>query len=169
MTAQFKTKEISVRERLNALDCLPAQVAGKQDKYNNDAVGKDIGGGEVQWPDGSITGGNSNGTYTKWPNGVVEVIMEKNPDGIAVTDTLGETFQSGNILVYTPLVLLTTSYLSAEFSSQSGAEIVVSVLRIVADLSYVDVSNYGLRVQSYVSLTLGTAGSIKAKAIGTWK
>jgi len=27
MTAQFKTKELSVRERLNALDCLPAQVA----------------------------------------------------------------------------------------------------------------------------------------------
>jgi len=63
MPAVFKQEEISVREELNALSNLPDVDPG---------YGVDIGGGETEWGDGSITGSNSNGSYTKWPNGDLE-------------------------------------------------------------------------------------------------
>jgi len=68
MPATFKQKSISVREELNALQ-------GLKDRSVDPGYCTDIGGGETLWGDGSITGENSNGSYTKWPNGDLECVL----------------------------------------------------------------------------------------------
>jgi len=67
MPVQFLAPEISVREELNALQ-------GLKDRSVDPGYGTPIGGGETLWGDGSITGSNSNGSYTKWPNGDLIII-----------------------------------------------------------------------------------------------
>jgi len=87
---QFLAPEISVRTELNALSNVSAELSQKQDKYDSDSVGVDIGGGETLWGDGSITSETVLGTvampgtyvlkmnssYIKHANGNCDILMQ---------------------------------------------------------------------------------------------
>jgi len=103
MSATFRQPEISVREELNALSNVPAELSQKQDKYDSDAVGVDIGGGETLWGDGSITGSNNSGSYTKWPNGDLECSVHKILQQLVTSEAVGVLYQTVEVIAEAPM------------------------------------------------------------------
>ena len=91
MPVQFLQGEISAREQFNSL-------AGLKDRSVDPGFGQDIGGNETLWGDGSITGSNSNGLYTKWPNGDLE--CSGTIFGIDVDTARGSIFYGIGTVVY---------------------------------------------------------------------
>lgn len=150
MSATFKQPEISVREELNSLpqyENLTPEEMG---------TGTDIGGGETLWGDGSITGSNSNGTYTKWPNGDLEC---RGITGSITTSTLVSGVYNGSQSVVSPHLFIKTYTLQATAVAGTGRSWPGGVFGFNA---------HNITLNLYSNVT-GQISKIEYLATGTWK
>jgi len=157
MSATFRQPEISVREELNALQ-------GLKDRSVDPGYGTDIGGGETLWGDGSITGSNSNGSYTKWPNGDLECTM--------ISASLELTLlSSADFYFVTYIILFPHLYIDTPVVNSEAAR-TVSQTFLVWSGANGDVATT-VRTDQYqaraISNGAGSFAVIKASARGKWK
>lgn len=164
MPAQFKQPEISVRESINSLS-QHGNLAPKETDTGTD-TGTDIGGGETLWGDGSITGGNSNGTYTKWPNGELDCNARSVDHHIVAWSIAGARFRSTSpIDIFFPYEFFSPEYTFAGIVNQSSNRFTVNLA--TSDLDSHTTEKLGVFLAT--DLQVNTSLDIRIMVKGRWK